>query len=491
MEYSEKANNKRTKAINHQMSTINNASNTGNATEEQIHHMLVDDKKRNEFGLYEFLNPYVQVPFERAQEEYKKKYKLKEAYEKQEFLRKMRSDIKREYLTRKKQLKRLQTDAAVAFREAETRLQEHYSNEFARTKGRRAVDISMPLVSCVEMREGETIDLKEFNIQQAFQGLCNMQNDIYQSEREGVIQFMRKREEEEELLAQPQQHHHQQESREVSWNEWVYSSDDDDDDDGNGNMSDTSYDSNYCDVFGYYPREYNYERQMREDEEARVAQAARLRAEHEAEAAAEDAAEAERRRRWYDMSHEEEQQLWFKNTRGVNDPWSEDDVDDDDADFIEEEEHPCDEVIAPAVSASATSAQSSRGHSHNHNNHATKKKKAAKARIAKQQQKQQKQQTNQQANKYVPVQVTDNTNRTNEVTAILTANKLEINLQKKNLQNASREAVKRHNQKWNKVNALAKQSGARGTKVAKLSDPSPWCNNNNNEIYCYEEGGDC
>jgi len=485
MEYSEKANNKRTKAINHQMPRISNtgnASNTDNTTEEQIHQMLVDNKNRNEFGLFEFLNPYVQVPFEKAQEEYKKKYKLKEAYDKQEFLRKMRADIKREYLTRKKQLKRLQTDAAVAFREAETRLQEHYSEEFARTKGRRAVDISMPLVSCVEIREGETIDLKSFNIQQEFQGLRNMQNDIYQCEKEGVIQFVRRRKEEEELLAQQQDH--QQETREVSWNEWVGSSDDDDGN-GNGNMSDTSYDSDYCAEFGYYPRDYIYERQMREDEEARVAQAARLRAEHEAEAAAEDAAEAERRRRWHDMSPEEEQQLWFKNTRGVNDPWSEDD--DNDADFIEEEEHPCDEVIAPAVSVSAsTSAQSSRDHN---NNHATKNKKAAKARIAKQQQKQQKQQTNQQANKYVPVQVTDNTNRTNQVTAILTTNKLEINLPKKNLQNVSREAIKRHNQKWNRINALAKQSGsgARGTKVATLRDPRPW---HNNDSYCYEEG-DC
>lgn len=484
MEYSEKANNKRTKAINHQMPRISNTGNandTSDITEEQIHQMLVDNKNRNEFGLFEFLNPYVQVPFEKAQEEYKKKYKLKEAYDKQEFLRKMRADIKREYLTRKKQLKRLQTDAAVAFREAETRLQEHYSEEFARTKGRRAVDISMPLVSCVEIREGETIDLKSFNIQQEFQGLRNMQNDIYQCEKEGVIQFVRRRKEEEELLAQQQDH--QQETREVSWNEWVGSSDDDD---GNGNMSDTSYDSDYCAEFGYYPRDYIYERQMREDEEARVAQASRLRAEHEAEAAAEDAAEAERRRRWHDMSPEEEQQLWFENTRGVNDPWSEDDDDDDDDHNDNGEEHPCDEVIAPAVSASATSAQSSRDHN---NNHATKKKKAAKARIAKQQQKQQKQQTNQQANKYVPVQVTDNTNRANEVTAILTTNKLEINLPKKNLHNTSREAIKRHNQKWNRINALAKQSGsgARGTKVATLRDPRPW---HNNDSYCYEEG-DC
>jgi hypothetical protein len=103
--------------------------------------------------------------------------------------------------------------------------------------------------------------------------------------------------------------------------------------------------------------------------------------------------------------------------------------------------------------------------------------KAAKARQAKQQQKKQQQ-------KFVPLQVTDNTNHINEVTAILTASKLEINLPKKKLLNATREAKKRHNQKWNRVNALAKQSGARGTKIATLPDPRPWYNNST--CYGYE-----
>jgi len=67
--------------------------------------------------------------------------------------------------------------------------------------------------------------------------------------------------------------------------------------------------------------------------------------------------------------------------------------------------------------------------------------------------------------------VTENSNRTNEVTAILSANKLEINLPKKHLQNATREAMKQHNQKWNRINAEQKHIGARGTKVAHMPEP--------------------
>jgi hypothetical protein len=89
---------------------------------------------------------------------------------------------------------------------------------------------------------------------------------------------------------------------------------------------------------------------------------------------------------------------------------------------------------------------------------------AAKARIVKQQKKKQQK-------KYVPIQVTENTNRTNEVTAILTANKLEINLPKKQLLNATREAKKRYNQKWNHTNTECKQSAARGIRIANIPVP--------------------
>jgi argonaute-like protein implicated in RNA metabolism and viral defense len=71
-----------------------------------------------------------------------------------------------------------------------------------------------------------------------------------------------------------------------------------------------------------------------------------------------------------------------------------------------------------------------------------------------------------QQRKFVPLKVTENTNRTNEVTAILTDNKLEINVPKRKLQNM--EAVKRHNRKWKSINAQHKQSAARGTQITNI-----------------------
>ena len=436
-----------------------------NMTREELHDLVINEQERDEFGFQVFQSPYTQAPFEKAQREYRLKYNLKQAYDKQEFLRKMCTDIKREYLTRKKQLKKLQQDAAVMFREDEMKLQEHYSREFVKSQPRREIDIHAPLVSHVTLPHGKCMNLKEFNIEQEFEGLRNLHREYYQSDMEATIRQVREKQERE-------QQQQQQDSHEIPWAEWVAAgqvsetclgcndlecSDCYDDDDHDGNGDGDSYDSDYCDVFGYYPREYEYERQAREDEEAR--------------AAAEAAEEAARRRREEEMSIEAE----------------EEEAEEEDAEEAEEEDaeevEPTYDDDIPSVEPKERHASSSAFTATTNVISAQKKAaagaaaKAAKARIAKQQQKKQQK-------KFVPVQVTDNTNRTNELTAILTANKLEINLPKKNLQNASREAVKRHNQKWNRVNALEKQSGARGTKIATLPDPRPWYNNST--CYGYE-----
>jgi hypothetical protein len=522
----------------------------GETFEEEIYEMIMNDEKCDEFGLNEFLNPRVQATVEKAGQEYKKKNNLKKAYEGQVLLRKMRADIKREYLMRKKQLKTLQKNAAVTFREAEMTLQEHYSKEFASTQCGRVIDINAPLVSEVILPHGK-IDLKQFNSEQEFESYRRFHNECYQIEREDAIKFIRQsdayheqrqREEEEweqgecgdsdsydssycaefgyypreynyereireaeearEAAAAEQQRREEnmrdvdgeEEPREIPWDQWVAG--------GHvsekclgcedfecsdcyryGNESDgDSYDSSYCADFGY-PREYNYERQMREDEEARVAQAARLRAEHQAEAAAEEAAEEARRRSWYELSSEEEQRLWFENTRNSEgELWDEEAIaheaeyrremaqmklgkdmtymcDDDD-------DHP--KVVAFTASAASTSTS---GDICARKKAASKSSAAAatKARIAKQQLKMGK--------KFVPLQITINDNRSRheqdeEATATLSRSKLEINLPKKNLQGASREAMKRYNKKWNRVNAAAKQTNARGCGIANLPDPN-------------------
>ena len=495
-----------------------------NMTTEQLHALVVDEDQRDEFGLCEFHNPYVQELYGNSREEYKLKMQLKEAYDKQEFLRKMRADIKREYLTRKKQIKHLQTSAAVDFRNAEFSLQEHYASAQQADQekpryhcGVRAVDIEAPLVSCVMLPQGGSIDLKSFNRPAAFEDLRKLHQDYYDSEMENAIEQVREKERREFLAEEQRQGaaaaaaaatdfnewwnqtpptpaSHQirgafggcydecypdgqdhdireaQEAREARehgsngrwgiWEEDCFSMNGDDDDA-------SSYDSSYCAEFGYYPREYNYEREIREAEEAAAAAAAAAaEAEAEAEAAEAEAAAAEQQNKRPShlpgCSNPRCVSCCWDDDRGYNNTWS-------DAESEPEEEHnvmeipdDCppihDEPTPASTGGSAANKAKKKSSSHNAA--------AAKARIDKQQKK--KHQRHQQ--KFVPLQVTENTNRANEVTATLTANKLEINLPKKKLLNATREAKKRYNQKWNHVNAQNKQSAARGTRIANIPE---------------------
>jgi hypothetical protein len=434
----------------------NTSNGNGDTFEKQIYGMIMNDEKCDEFGFPTFRNPLVQGTIENAAQEYKKKYNLKKAYDDQEMLRKMRTDIRREYLTRKKQLKTLQRNAAVTFRVAEMTLQEHYSKEFASTQCGRVIDINAPLVSEVILPHGK-IDLKQFNREEAFEELRKSHIEMYDRERQNTIEFMResdayheRRQREEEEQRRPY------EPREIPWDEWIagghvsekclgcndlecsdcYSYGNDSDGD--------SYDSSYCAEFGYYPREYNWERECREAEEAREAQA---------------------------QAQQEEEN---RNRQQFCEEYSDSDSDDDQ----EQEEPMCDDItiIEPKerhVSSHTTVASTSttskdicaRKKAASKSSAAA----AAKARIAKQQQKKGK--------KFVPVQIALNDNRSRheqdeEATATLSRSKLEINLPKKNLQGASREAVKRYNKKLNRINAAAKQTNAHGCGIANLPDPN-------------------
>jgi hypothetical protein len=406
---------------------------------------LIFEKKTSEYGFSHFEDPHTQTYFEHVEEEYRLRCKVREAYDDQELLRRMRADIKREYLTRKKQVKKLQLNAAVTFRNAESRLQEYYSETAAAELPThfRAIDIGAPLVTVVELPHDRHFDLKDYDRIKCFEGLRELHTELSDSLRTKI-----------------RDHHREQW---VAGGQVSETSLDDND-------SKSSYDSDYLYEFNQYPREYEWERQAREDEEARVAQASILRAEHEAEAAAE---EAERRKRWDDMTLEEEERIWFENTRDVNDPWSESDNDNDDDNDDDNDNDATEAVTIPEIAASGTSGVL-----------CAKKKAIAAAGAAKA--RREKQQRKKDAAKFVPVKITMNTNRENAAAAeVLYVGRAQVNLPKnRNLnqvvartQDEARKMKKRDAAKWKRLNTDLKQTAARGTKVATLPDP--------NHCYCY------
>ena len=214
---------------------------------------LIFEKKTSEYGFPHFQDPDTQTFFGGVEEEYRLKNKVREAYDGQELLRRMRTDIKREYLTRKKQVSNLQQRAAVEFRNAESRLQEYYSETEAAELPThlRKIDIGAPLVTVVELPHDRHFDLKDYDMNQHFEGLCDLHAELSDSIRTKIRGDQHAQEEPE----QPEQP--QQEPREIPWVEWV----------AGGHVSEkwlgcedlecsvSSYDSDYCDEFGYYPRE--------------------------------------------------------------------------------------------------------------------------------------------------------------------------------------------------------------------------------------------
>jgi hypothetical protein len=421
----------------------NSRSNVNRELTREEVDALIFEKKTSEYGFSHFEDPHVQTYFEHVEEEYRLRYKVREAYDGQELLRRMRADIKREYLTRKKQVKKLQLNAAVTFRNAESRLQEYYSETAAAELPThfRAIDIGAPLVTVVELPHDRHFDLKDYNPKKCFEGLRELHTELSDSLRTKI-----------------RDHHREQ---------WV-ASDQVSETSLDDNDSKSSYDSDYLYEFNQYPREYEWERQAREDEEARVAQASILRAEHEAEAAAE---EAERRKRWDDMTLEEEERIWFENTRDVNAPWSDDGRDEEHND---NDNDTTEAVTIPEIAASGTGGVL-----------CAKKKAIAAAGAAKA--RREKQQRKKDAAKFVPVILTMNTNRENAAAAadVLYVGRAQVNLPKnRNLnqvvartQDEARKMKKRDAAKWKRLNTDLKQTAARGTKVATLPYP--------NHCYCY------
>jgi hypothetical protein len=225
-----------------------------------------------------------------------------------------------------------------------------------------------------------------------------------------------------------------------------------------------SYDSDYCGECGYYPREYNCEREWRE---------------------AEEAAAAAEQQRWEENTRNSDGETWdeeataneAEHRREVAQMRLNDDVTyacDDHPDVLQlevvEVTEPKERITASAASTGGISAQKKAA--------AGAAKKAAKARQAKQELKKA---------KFVPIKITMNTNRVpvskeggdaeeEQTTTLLYQGKAQVNLPKKNLQNASREDKRRHIAKWRRIEAAEKHASARGTRIANISEPRAWHN---------------
>ena len=450
--------------------------------------------QRSEFGMYKFADPHRQATYEHHETRFKKMKEVKMAYDKQELLRKMRADIKREYLTRKKQMKRLQMDAAVDFRNAESSLQKHYATEDADHPYIHGVDINAPLVSQIQLPNDGILDLKTFDANHEFAKVRQIHEDLRCDQEEQEQEQRQWWEAEAEALAKWEQRNYEQrrpyaprgEEQQQQQEEeqpgrygdggycgcgdlecsdcYSYGGENDDKD---------SYDSNYCAEFGYYPREYNCEREWREAEEAQAAE----------------------QQRWEENTRNSDGETWDEEARAdeaehrreVAQMRLNDDMTyacDDHPDVLQlevvEVTEPKERITASAASSGGISAQKKAA--------AGAAKKAAKARQAKQELKKKA--------KFVPIKITMNTNRVpvskegsdaeqqqTTTTTLLYQGKAQVNLPKKNLQNASREDKRRHIAKWRRIETAEKHASARGTRIANISEPRAWhnCGGSDNE----------
>jgi hypothetical protein len=163
------------------------ADNTNNPEAQSEAQAQMFTGSKSEFGMKVFSDPCAQAAYKHCEDNYKKMTDLKRAYDTQVLLRKMRADMRREYLTRKNQIKRLQTDAAVDFRTAHYLLEQHHhmnTETFGGCKfGVCGVDISAPIVSQIQL-PGETVDLKTFNKDLEFDKVREMHETIQANVRQ-------------------------------------------------------------------------------------------------------------------------------------------------------------------------------------------------------------------------------------------------------------------------------------------------------------------
>lgn len=465
------------------------AGNTNTKTQKtaEEYNRSIYSTERTEHGFLHFQDIEYQIAFEHRETKYRLAYLLKEAYDKQEFLRKMRADMKREYLTRKKQVKKLEQDQAVVFRNAEMKLQEYYTSttsihhdsvrKFAATSPTHIATIHLPFGNTLHTNE---IPLSEVDMRDQFSQLREFHVKLRYDKESELREAERQQEEEEELARGFEELARGERSQRLS--SWIaalpphkrwsyYLTNDEEEIIDAAEIAETEYEE-ACDEGNKEWMESCRAKMERgagirkmkiwevmtpEEREVDLKECKRLIQEYGADTryttmhaeeteTEEQKAEREEHEMRRQMLRDEKEFKQMLEDDGLVVPQLNDAKIKDSKAFVT-----CGSSAKSKPSAASSAAASA----------AASAKKATKARIAKQQKK-----------KYVPLAIHEVGN-----TKVSKDDVVVIDMPKKTLQGESREAVKRYNRKWNKKNAMAKQSSARGTGIPNLYVPNKWdCN---------------
>ena len=478
---------------------------------------------RDEFGMHVFSDPSAQATYDFYEDGYRKKIVIKEAFDKQELLHRMRVDTRREYMTRKGQIKTLQKYAAVEFRNAEMSLQLHYASvQGTQHEYRhRGIDITAPLVSQITLSSGEVVDLKTFDRFAEFERIVGVHASLLQEQKdaeddedtEGDDEWdamMERRLQNRTPYAEGDEDtegddewldHHclthgewdammerrsQNRTRTLNF-EWVSC---ESPTTATATATATTQRSAFGGCYDYTEEELAEQRRDQEIQTRELGQhfvnkwvqlglRRSLTDEEIAILVAGERAEIEIHAHDYDPSWDYTLNVpAFQEAMRLDELLRQEQIHDVES-FTQVLEDCADEALQCDIEQRALELPDEPASEGNiaiplplvkakkqHTATAS----ATKARIAKQMRKNQEQQ---QKRKFVPITITINDNhathkQSEALLEMISSSKVEINLPKKNLQKVSREAKKRHTKMWHSINAHAKQSAARGTRIADI-----------------------
>ena len=491
----------------------NNATKNANKTDDS--RFFTGD--RDEFGMHVFSDPSIQAVYDFHEDGYRKKLRTKEAYDKQEMLRKMRIDLKREYLTRKKQFKVFQKYTAVEFRNAEMSLQEHYASVQQASQSpfkycQRAIDITAPLESQITLPSGEVVNLKTFDCHVEFGLIVDVHATLLQKQKDA------ERDDDDEWLDQHCLTHgewdammeRRLQNTTTRGFGWVSCESPRTAIPTTTTTTTTARRSAFGGCYDYNEEEQEEEEQRRDQEEtqmralgqyfvnkwAQLGLRRQLTDEEIAILVAGTLAEHAMNDPEYDPTCDYTSNApTFHQAMRLEELLQQEQIRDVES-FAQVLEDRDDEALQCDIEQRALELPdepASEGNSTIPLPLAKTKKlrtataAATKARIAKQLRKNQGQQQQQQQNrKFVPITITINDNhathkQSEALLEMISSSKVEINLPKKKQQHASREAKKAHNKMWNRINAQEKQNAARGSRIANIPHKWDCCNSYSDE----------